>query len=125
MLFGQYSCRKLEKHEGSASDEGHVPFNFTSVLLISRLYSRGTIDREGIEGALKKYGRESSLFAVLRATIHIYSYYMPMSVQDKQWLSSKLGVPIKALEMQKLKAVRNKVLTKGSLLDFDPSSKDG
>lgn len=128
-LAQDHSIRALqllaEKHEGSASDEGHVPFNFTSVLLISRLYSRGTIDREGIEGALKKYGRESSLFAVLRATIHIYSYYMPMSVQDKQWLSSKLGVPIKALEMQKLKAVRNKVLTKGSLLDFDPSSKDG
>lgn len=127
-LAQDHSIRALQRladeHEDLANDGGHVPFNFTSVLLISRLYSSGAIDKEGIEAALKKYGADSSLFAVFRATIHIYSYYMPMSVQDKQWLSTKLGIPIRALEMQKLKAVRIKGLTKSSLLEFDPSSKE-
>lgn len=127
-LAQDHSIRALQRladqHEDTASDEGHVPYNFTSVLLISRLYSSGAIDKEGIEAALKKYGANSSLFAVFRATVHIYSYYMPMTVQDKQWLSIKLGIPIRALEMQKLKAIRNKDLTKSSLLDFDPSTKE-
>jgi hypothetical protein len=125
-LAQDHSIRALQRladeHENEASDDGHVPYNFTSVLLISRLYSTGAIDKEGIEAALKKYGADSSLFAVFRATIHIYSYYMPMTVQDKQWLSTKLGVPIKALEMQKLKSARNKGFTKASLLEFEPSS---
>ncbi len=107
-LSQDHSVRALErlvdKHESSQSDEGHYPFNFTSVLIISRLYRNGKVDKASISEALRKYGDNSSLFAVIRATLHIYSYYMPMSIMDKQWVSKNLKIPLRSIEMQKVRA---------------------
>jgi hypothetical protein len=125
-LAQPHSIRALErlvaKHEAFPDDDGHYPYNFLSVLLISKLYATQAVDRAGIDSAIEKLGKESGLFAVLRATFHIYSYYMPMSIQDKQWLSQKLRIPIRAFEMQKLRANRNKDLDRQSLLEFRPDA---
>jgi len=118
-LAQDHSIRALEKlvkkHEGEKVDEGHIPFNFTSVLLIARLYRSGKIDRASLEESIRKYGSDSSLFALYRTTIHIYSYYMPMTVIEKQWISSKLGIPIRTLERQGLRGGLPKLPAKPKL----------
>jgi len=123
-LSQNHSMRALEKlaeeFESRKDDQGHFPFNFTSVLLIARLYESGQVDKPRIEAAIEKYGKDSALFSVVRATLFIYSYYMPMTISDKQWIESRLGLPVRAVEMQKLRAARSGHLDKKSLLDIDP-----
>jgi len=83
----------------------NIPFNFTSVFIIASLYSTGTLDRDMFEAAIEKYGDKSALLSILRVAVHFYSYYMPLSIQDKQWLGNKLGMPLQKLEVQRRKAV--------------------
>lgn len=127
-LNQEHSIRALSKlvevHEADKYDDGHFPFNFTSVLLIAKLYNTGSIDRNALSDAIDKYGRDSSLFAVIRAAIHIYSYYMPMSIKDKQWISQQLGIPLRAIEMQSLKSKNVKKLTKSKLLEINPERQE-
>jgi hypothetical protein len=125
-LSQDHSIRALERlanmYEDHRDEEGHYPFNFTSVLIIARLYASGKVDRPCIEAALQKYSKNSSLFAVLRAAVHIYSYYMPMTTQDKQWVSGQLGLPLKAIELQKLRAEKGKTLNRTGVLNINPAS---
>lgn len=103
-LSQDHSIRALEilseQFESKAPEDGHIPYNFTSVLLIAKLYNTGKIDKTSIESAIKKYGENSSIIAILRTTMHIYSYYMPLSIQDKQWISENLGLSLSRLELQ-------------------------
>ncbi|SDN96242.1 TIR domain-containing protein [Ensifer sp. YR511] len=107
-LNQDHSIRALERlakdFESEAGDDGHIPYNFTSVLLIARLYNKGRLNKEEVEEVIHKYGEHSSLVAILRVTLHIYSYYMPMTIQDKQWISKTLNLPLKAIEMQRVRA---------------------
>lgn len=109
--------RLTEKFETQPDESGNIPYNFRSVHLIASLYHDQVVDRQAIERALQVLGPDSALFAILRATFHIYSYYMPLSIQDKQWLSNKLRMPIKRFETQQLKAITGKALSKRALLD--------
>jgi hypothetical protein len=127
-LSQEHSMRALErlaeKFEHEKDDHGHYPYNFTSVLLIARLYESGKIDKAGIEAAISKYGSESSIFAIIRVTIFMYSYYMPMSIKDKQWVAVRLGIPVRAIEMQKVRAENAVQMDKKLLLNINPNSKD-
>ena len=115
-LSQAHSIRALEKlsekmeSEEARSGDGFIPFNFTSVLLVARLYSDGKLDKVGIEAAIQKYGEHSSLLGLIRVAVHIYSYYMPMSIQDKQWISSTLKIPLRRIEIQRQKASLSKRL---------------
>lgn len=100
-LVDQYEAEKIGDH---------IPFNFTSVQIISKLYKTGKIDHNYIETILDKYGEKSALVALLRVAYHIYAYYMPLSIQDKQWLSSKLSIPMKKIEAQRLKSTAIKLM---------------
>lgn len=108
-LTNEHSIRALEKlsekydTDLSKTGRGNIPFNYTAVLIIGRLYQSSTIDRVEIEKALKKYGRHSSIIQLFRAAIYIYSYYMPLEIEDKQWLSSKLNIPLERLEVVGMK----------------------
>lgn len=121
-LAQPHSIRALERltiqYESEKDEEGHYPYNFLSVLMIARLYHTGTIDRKAVEDALDKLGVDSAFFSIYRAIIHIYSYYMPLAIQDKQWLSNKLGIPLRAFEMQSLRALKNKEISKRDLLSI-------
>lgn len=97
-LVGQY------ENDKSADDTGNIPFNFSCVLVIARLYNSGRLNRADIDAVIKKYGKDSAFIAILRATFHIYSYYMPLDIQEKQWIANRLGVPLKRVEIQKFKA---------------------
>lgn len=114
-LSQPHSIRALEKlaekFEGKdVQQDGFIPFNFTSVLLIARLYSDGKLDKPAIEAAIQHYGEHSSLLALIRVAVHIYSYYMPMTIQDKQWVSKNLRIPMNRIEVQRQKAVLGKRL---------------
>lgn len=87
---------------------GNVPFNFTFVRTVARLYNTGKIDKNEIEGIVQRYGASSSLISLLRVVFHMYSYYMPFPIGDKQWLSKKLQMPLQRIEVQHLKAVTAK-----------------
>jgi TIR domain-containing protein len=110
-LSQNHSIRALEllaeEYESETPEDGHIPYNFTSVLLIARLYNTGKVDKSEIENAIKKYGESSSVIAILRATLHIYSYYMPLNIQDKQWISKNLNLPLKRLELQQSRGKAN------------------
>jgi hypothetical protein len=106
------------QYESEKDEEGHYPYNFLSVLMVARLYHTGTIDQKAVEEALDKLGVDSAFFSIYRAIIHIYSYYMPLAIQDKQWLSTKLGIPLRAFEMQSLRASKNKEISKRDLLSI-------
>jgi hypothetical protein len=98
MLVGRYEGAEQYK-------AGHVPFNFTSVLVIASLYRNGVLDRDLIEKTIEKYGEKSALVPILRIAVHFYSYYMPLNIQDKQWLGAKLHMPVKRIEAQRRQAV--------------------
>jgi len=98
MLAGRYESTDQFK-------TGHIPFNFTSVLIIASLYRNGTLERDLFEKAIEKYGENSAFIPFLRLAVHFYAYYMPLSIQDKQWLGSKLKMPVTRLEAQRRKAL--------------------
>ncbi len=110
-LSQEHSIRALTKlalqYEDGASKtlQGNIPYNFTSVLVIAKLYHTGVVDRDEIEGILRKYGENSSIIAMLRVVFHIYAYYMPMDYRDKQWLAQKLQMQLRKMEVQRLKAL--------------------
>jgi TIR domain len=110
-LNQNHSIRALEllteKYENDAmkTTEGNVPFNFTFVKAVARLYKSGRIDKREIEGILDRYGENSSIIALLRVVFHIYAYYMPFAIEDEQWLAQKLNMRIKKIEVQQMKAI--------------------
>jgi hypothetical protein len=109
-LTQHHSIRALQRlaekfeNESFKTERGNIPFNFTLVMLVARLYHTGKIDRDEIETCVEKYGEHSSLMALLRVVMHIYAYYMPLSIEDKQWISNKLQMPLKRIELQRMKA---------------------
>ena len=113
-LSQEHSIRALQKlttqfeSKQFETSKGNLPFNFTAVLLIAKLYESGKIDRVALEDALEKYGEHSSLINILRVVFHIYTYYMPISIGDKQWLSGKLKMSLGKLEVQRVKAIEVK-----------------
>lgn len=113
-LNQEHSIRALErlaeKHESEATStsEGNIPFNFTFVKVVARLYNSGRVDKAEIESILQRYGESSSLIPLLRVVFHMYAYYMPFGIEDKQWLSNKLHMPVRKMEMQHLKAITAK-----------------
>lgn len=106
-LSNSHSIRALDilvkQYENVENERKNVPFNFTSVAVIARLYSTGKISRSEIERCIEKYGDESGLMGLLRVAIHIYTYYMPLEIEDKQWLAAKLGMPVRNMEIQRFK----------------------
>ncbi|MCA1512668.1 toll/interleukin-1 receptor domain-containing protein [Bradyrhizobium sp. NBAIM01] len=110
-LNQEHSIRALEKlaaeHESADKKTvaGNTPFNFTLVMLVAHLYSSGKINRKEIENAIQIYGEHSSIIALLRVVIHMYAYYMPLTIEDKQWVSQKLRMPLKKIEVQRMKAI--------------------
>jgi hypothetical protein len=110
-LNQEHSIRALEilsdkvESDDTKTGAGHVPFNFTFVKIVAKLYNTGHIDRREIESAIQKYGDNSSIIALLRVVVHMYSYYMEFNIEDKQWIANKLRMPLKKIEMQRLKAI--------------------
>ncbi|WP_274426177.1 TIR domain-containing protein [Chelativorans sp. YIM 93263] len=107
-LAQDHSIRALERlaanFEGEASDDHYLPFNFTSVLIIARFYHQGRVNRRDIESCIKNYGSDSAIMQLLRVAFHIYSYYMPLAIEDKQWISTKLNMPLKQIEAQRYRS---------------------
>jgi hypothetical protein len=105
-LNQEHSIRALEKlaetYEGAdaKTENGHLPFNFTLVKTVARLYNSGRIDRKEIDDIVQKYGDSSAIMGLLRVVIHMYAYYMPLDIEDKQWVSQKLRMPIRKIELQ-------------------------
>jgi hypothetical protein len=113
-LNQEHSIRALEKLAAEYDSEdkktagGNTPFNFTLVKVVARLYNSGRIDRNEIENVVQTYGEHSSIMAVLRVVIHMYAYYMPLTIEDKQWVSQKLRMPLRRIEVQRMKAVTSR-----------------
>jgi hypothetical protein len=113
-LNQEHSIRALEKLAAEYDSEdkrtagGNTPFNFTLVKVVARLYNSGRIDRNEIENVVQTYGEHSSVMALLRVVIHMYAYYMPLTIEDKQWVSQKLRMPLRRIEVQRMKAVTSR-----------------
>jgi hypothetical protein len=97
-------AEKYENDDAKTAD-GNVPFNFTFVKVVARLYKSRRIDKKEIDDIVKRYGENSSLMSLLRVVFHIYAYYMPFAIEDKQWVSQKLRMSITKIEVQRLKAI--------------------
>ena len=78
------------------------PFNYSSVYVVAKLNDEGRLDRKAIEDCIKFYGKDSALFAILRTVVHMYSFYLPMSIEDKQWVAQRLGMSVSGIETQQL-----------------------
>lgn len=110
-LNNDHSIRGLQllsgRHESAehADENGNIPYNFSSVLAIAELYRNGKINRQSLEDIILKYGDKSAFISLLRMVLHIYAYYMPMSIEDKQWVSGKLRMSLRYLEAQRRKAL--------------------
>jgi len=115
-LSQEHSIRALDKLAAEYENEdiktpgGNVPFNFTFVRVVAQLNNSGNINRDDIENCIQKYGSHSSILTLLRVVIHMYAYYMPLSIEDKQWVSNKLRMPLKKIEVQRLKATSQRRL---------------
>jgi TIR domain len=120
-LSREHSIRALEilveEKENFVCDIDLIPFNFTSVLIVSKLYHSGSINRDEVEDCIKKYGVDSALVALFRAAVNIYSHYMPITIEDKQWISGKLNISLKKI-VQNTKKVR--AATKPQRTRVDP-----
>src|ERR1700730_2640189 len=105
MTFDEFSLVESNKAGAEAREHELLPGldNFTFVLLVARLYNSGKIDRREIESCIQKYGEQSTIMGLLRVVMHIYAYYMPLTIEDKQWISNKLRMPLKRIEVQRLK----------------------
>ncbi|MCJ2069241.1 toll/interleukin-1 receptor domain-containing protein [Methylobacterium sp. J-030] len=109
-LGQEHSIRALAKlsskyENGDALTlKGNIPYNFSFVLLVARLYHTGKIDKDYVEDCLRRYGDESSIMALLRVVMHIYAYYFPLEIEDKQWIAGKLKMSLKKIEVQKMKS---------------------
>lgn len=107
-LSNSHAIRALEKlakdYESNTESDKKVSFNFTSVLIIAKLYNNGRISRDDIDDCIRKYGEHSAVLHLLRVAIHIYTYYMPLEIEEKQWLSTKLSLPLRKLEAQRFRA---------------------
>jgi hypothetical protein len=86
------------------------------VKVVARLYNSGRIDRNEIENVVQVYGEHSSIMALLRVVIHMYAYYMPLTIEDKQWVSHKLRMPLRRIEVQRMKAVTPKSRQQAAVL---------
>lgn len=110
-LSGDHSVRALERlrdknEDGSnKTSEGNVPYNFTAVHIISRLYNTGKLDKKLIDETIEKYGEHSGIMSILRVVFQIYTYYMPIEIEEKQWLSERLKLSLKKIEVQRMKAI--------------------
>jgi hypothetical protein len=126
-LGQDHSIRALERlvsqYENLESKDelGYIPFNFTSVLAVAKIYHFGKIDTNDIDAIFNKYGSDSAIIAILRTTIRIYSYYMPLSYQDKQWVAQRFKMPLLQVELPSWKASKSPTNVakkkKGALLD--------
>jgi hypothetical protein len=108
-LSNAHAIRALEKlvddYEAEHVAPGEkIPFNYTSVLVIAKLYHTGKISRSDIEECIRKYGDKSAVMHLFRVAIHIYTYYMPLEIEEKQWLSAKLSIPVQHMEAQRFRA---------------------
>jgi hypothetical protein len=52
------------------TENGNVPFNFTFVGTVARLYNSGRIDKREIDEVIQKYGENSAIPNLLRFVIH-------------------------------------------------------
>ena len=109
-LSHDHSIRALEllsekyETEDIKTPDGHVPFNFTFVKAVAHLYKSRRIDKNEIDDILKKYGETSSAHLSFFASCSI-CMRITCPLSDKQWLSQKLRMPIKKIEVQHLKAI--------------------
>jgi len=123
-LDQEHSIRALDRlvdaYESSSSkaDGQNLPFNFTFVRAVARLYNTGRINRHEIDEILQRYGESSSIIHLLRVVVHMYAYYMPLSIEDKQWVSEKLNMPIGRIEMQRLRAINSKARQEQAVRGF-------
>lgn len=89
-LSQEHSIRALErladKYEtvDTKTAKGNVPFNFTFVKAVARLYNSGRVDKNEIDSILQRYGENSAVIPLLRVVYHMYTYYIPISIEDKQ-----------------------------------------
>lgn len=110
-LSSDHSVRALEKltdknESGTIkTKEGNIPYNFTVVHIISKLYNTGKLDKDLINSAIETYGDHSGIMSILRVVFQIYAYYMPIEIEEKQWLSDKLKLSLKKIETQRMKAI--------------------
>ena len=110
-LGQEHSIRALSKlseryEEGQVlTPRGNIPYNFSLVLVIAQLYHAGRIDKSRVDDFLIRYGETSSIMALLRVVMHIYAYYFPLEIEDKQWLANKLKMSLQKIEVQKMKSL--------------------
>lgn len=116
-LNQEHSIRALDKlieryeSDESKTKNGNIPFNFTFVRTVAHLYNSGRINRKEIDGIVQKYGESSALVQLLRVVVHMYAYYMPLEIEDKQWVSQRLKMPIRKIEVQRLKSLTTSART--------------
>ncbi|MCX5512231.1 hypothetical protein C3941_09180 [Kaistia algarum] len=121
-LSNAHAIRALEtlrdRNEIESRLHRDLPFNYTSVLIIARLYHTGKISRTDIEDCLERYGPHSAVLQLLKVAIHIYTYYMPLETEEKQWLAAKLSLPVQKLEAQRFRrsAIGRDIIRKTRIL---------
>lgn len=113
-LSQEHAVRALSRltedfdNEDHKTKQGNIPYNFTIVKTIARLYQTKVVDRHEIENIVQTYGQHSSIMNLLRVAFHIYTYYMALPYDDKQWLSDKLRMSLNKLEVQRIKATEGR-----------------
>lgn len=111
-LSGDHTIKALSElvesnERGTNNTSSLVPYNYTSVYLIAKLYNEKKFDHSEIEKTINLYGDQSALVTLLRTASFIYSYYMPLDYKEKQWMTNKLSMNSERLQTQQITAFKN------------------
>lgn len=99
--------RLADIHESEIStNDNPTPFNYTSVYLIAKFYCEEDFDKKEVQEKLKIYGENSGIWSILRAVINLYSYYLPLDIGKKQWLSTTFHMKLQRLQLQQYRKGR-------------------
>lgn len=92
-----------EKEVESIEETTEFNYNYLMAYGVSSLWNSGKIDREFYDDVLEKHGDIGFVRDVLSFSIFIFSKYMPISVQDRQWLSTKLHMKLQSFRVRQRK----------------------
>lgn len=101
ILSHDSSLMGLEVLKDTCDDDTVI--NYKAIHAVSQLYNKNSIDRKYLTDFLKDHDRNSLAFNIVGLGVYMYSRFMPISTENKNWISSKFGISMKAIQRRQRK----------------------
>jgi len=98
------ALQELYQNEENNSEKGNdFNYNYLMAYGVSSLWQSGKINKVFYDNVMEKHGDIGFVRDVLSFSIFVFSRYMPISVKDRQWLSSKLRMRLQSFRYRQRK----------------------